>query len=130
MLEKYLKKKNSLIIESMTWIETMYGRQMKPEEQEFYDYLCKEDDHNIRELAILSGRVEELEEPNKYDRNINLKPNGLIDVYSVLRAFEPIDPAIQHAIKKLLAGGQRGHKDITKDYNEAIDSIKNYLENK
>ena len=72
----------------------------------------------------------EQEKPNKYDRNIELKPNGLIDVYSVLRAFDPIDPAIQHAIKKLLAGGQRGHKDITKDYSEAIDSIKNYLENK
>ena len=65
---------------------------------------------------------------NKYDRDIRLKENGKIDIYSVSRAFGPIDPAIDHAIKKLLAGGKRGHKDTKKDYKEAIQSIENCLE--
>lgn len=51
-----------------------------------------------------------------------------IDVYDVLKAFNVVNPAIQHAIKKLLAGGQRGYKDVKQDYNEAIQSIKRGIE--
>lgn len=51
-----------------------------------------------------------------------------IDVYDVLKAFNIVNPAIQHAIKKLLAGGQRGYKDVEQDYNEAIQSIKRGIE--
>lgn len=48
---------------------------------------------------------------------------GLVDVYRVLKLFEVTDPAIQHAIKKLLWAGKRGAKDLSKDYQEAIDSV-------
>lgn len=46
---------------------------------------------------------------NKYAKPI---PKGLtsLDVYDVLIMFDVRDPAVQHAIKKLLACGQRGHK--------------------
>jgi hypothetical protein len=55
--------------------------------------------------------------------------NGqMIDVYDVLKAFNVVNPATQHAIKKLLKGGQRGFKDVNKDYQEAIDSIKRAIE--
>ena len=55
--------------------------------------------------------------------------NGqMIDVYDVLKAFNVVNPATQHAIKKLLKGGQRGFKDVNKDYNEAIESIKRAIE--
>jgi hypothetical protein len=55
--------------------------------------------------------------------------NGqMIDVYDVLKAFNVVNPATQHAIKKLLKGGQRGFKDVNKDYNEAIESIKTAIE--
>jgi hypothetical protein len=55
--------------------------------------------------------------------------NGqMIDVYDVLKAFNVVNPATQHAIKKLLKGGQRGFKDVNKDYNEAIVSIKRAIE--
>lgn len=47
----------------------------------------------------------------------------VIDVYRVLKLFAVIDPCIGHAIKKLLVAGGRGHKDITKDIQEAIDSL-------
>jgi hypothetical protein len=46
-----------------------------------------------------------------------------VDVYDVLRAFSVTDPAIQHAVKKLLCTGIRGHKDSRQDLEEAIQSI-------
>jgi hypothetical protein len=70
---------------------------------------------------------------NKYQRLITGKPfidddgttlDGLkIDVYDVLKAFNVTNPATQHAIKKLLASGQRGYKDTQQDLDEAIQSI-------
>lgn len=67
---------------------------------------------------------------NKYDREIIGKYGSgkcIVDVYRVLVAFGDIPPEIQHAIKKLLAGGKRGHKDEGLDYLEAIQSIEAYL---
>lgn len=51
------------------------------------------------------------------------------DVYSVLRAFKVTDPAIAHAIKKLLACGSRGHKNARTDLQEAIESIEDAMFN-
>lgn len=65
------------------------------------------------------------DKPNKYKKQCK----GIeIDVYDVLKAFNVVNPAIQHAIKKLLAGGQRGYKDVEQDYNEAIQSIQRGIE--
>ena len=46
-----------------------------------------------------------------------------VDVYRVLDLFGVTDPCLQHAIKKLLVAGGRGHKDIAKDVAEAKDSL-------
>lgn len=51
-----------------------------------------------------------------------------IDVYDVLVAFEVTNPALQHAIKKLLCPGQRGVKDAEQDLREAILSIERAIE--
>lgn len=51
-----------------------------------------------------------------------------IDVYRVLDLFGVTNPCIQHAIKKLLCGGQRGAKDKNQDVQEAISSLLRYLE--
>lgn len=72
-------------------------------------------------------------ERNKYEREI-IGINGeraIVDVYRTLSAFSVTDPACQHAIKKLLCMGLRGHKDVTTDLDDAIDSLnkmKAYLE--
>lgn len=64
---------------------------------------------------------------NKYAKPI---PKGLtsLDVYDVLIMFDVRDPAIQHAVKKLLACGQRGHKNAFQDLREARESIDRALE--
>ncbi len=63
---------------------------------------------------------------NKYQREI--KPSVFVDVYDVLAAFDVTCPAMQHAIKKCLAPGQRGVKDADQDKAEAIASIKRSIE--
>lgn len=57
-------------------------------------------------------------------------PDGVryIDVYRVLEMFNVSDPALQHALKKLLVAGGRGHKNQEKDVNEAIVSLNRWLE--
>ena len=62
---------------------------------------------------------------NKYDVQIVGKDGvkTTVDVYRVLNAFDVHDAATQHAIKKLLAAGNRGHKDYVQDLKEAIASI-------
>lgn len=52
-----------------------------------------------------------------------------IDAYRVLERFGVTDPAIQHAVKKLLVAGGRGAgKDQFQDVQEAIDSLKRFTE--
>jgi hypothetical protein len=67
----------------------------------------------------------ELTKKNKYQ--VNCK-EITIDVYDVLNAFDVQNPAIQHAIKKLLKGGERGVKSKVQDYTEAIESINRAIE--
>lgn len=54
---------------------------------------------------------------NNYLREI--KPGVFVDVYDVLVAFGVTNPAIAHALKKLLCPGQRGQKSLRQDLLEA-----------
>lgn len=51
-----------------------------------------------------------------------------IDVYRVCDLFNVTQPALQHAIKKLLCAGRRGAKDYERDLREAVDSINRALQ--
>lgn len=67
---------------------------------------------------------------SKYNRTI-VDKNGntaVVDVYDVLVAFDVQCPAMQHAIKKMLCSGLRGHKGSVQDKTEAIESIKRSIE--
>jgi hypothetical protein len=57
---------------------------------------------------------------SKYHRQIRSES---VDVYDVLVAFNVTNPAVAHAVKKLLAPGQRGYKDTVQDLEEAGASI-------
>lgn len=63
---------------------------------------------------------------SKYLREI--KPGVLADVYDVLKAWNVTNPATQHAIKKLLQPGARGHKDLLTDLREAAQSLERAIE--
>lgn len=65
----------------------------------------------------------------KYPHYYKQSPTESVDVYRVLRMFNVRDPAIAHAVKKLLAAGKRTEvKDASKDIQEAIDSLQRYQE--
>lgn len=51
-----------------------------------------------------------------------------IDVYDVLKAFNVIDPALQHLIKKALCTGLRGHKTREQDLQDILDDAKRAVE--
>lgn len=67
---------------------------------------------------------------NKYEREISDRQgnSATVDVYDVLKAFEVTCPATQHAVKKLLCSGLRGHKDLQTDLIEAKESIVRAIE--
>lgn len=48
----------------------------------------------------------------------------LVDIYRILNAYDVRCHAVGHAIKKLLAAGDRGDKSYEQDLQEAIDSIR------
>ena len=62
---------------------------------------------------------------SKYSRRIGKE---VVDVYDVLMAFNVTNPTTQHAIKKLLMPGNRGHKDKLTDLKEAHQSIARAIE--
>lgn len=81
--------------------------------------------YNHQIVVNLEHIVKIEENNNKYDRNIK----GVnIDVYDILVAWVVKCPATQHAIKKLLMPGQRGHKDKKKDLQEAKQAIERAIE--
>lgn len=58
----------------------------------------------------------------------NVEHLKTIDVYRVLELFSISDQKLGHAIKKLLVAGGRGHKDVEKDIQEAIDTLQRWQE--
>lgn len=84
--------------------------------------------NTVEKLVLINDdiRVKRGVARNKYDREI--LPGVYVDVYDVLGAFPTESPAIDHAVKKLLAPGQRGVKDRITDLNEAIGSIQREID--
>lgn len=67
--------------------------------------------------------------PNPYTRTLPTYPDGTSDVYCVLKGYNVTDPAIAHAVKKLLAPGCRsGGKSYAQDLEEAMQSIQKALD--
>ena len=62
---------------------------------------------------------------NKYQRQV---PGTTIDIYDILNAYRVTCPATQHAIKKLLQPGERGHKDKLTDLREALESVERAIQ--
>lgn len=66
--------------------------------------------------------------PRKYSHYFRPCPYAQIDVYRVLKLFQVTDPALAHAVKKLLVAGGRGAKDQAKDVAEAADALARWQE--
>lgn len=51
-----------------------------------------------------------------------------IDVYRVIQLYDIHDPCLQHALKKILCAGDRGHKSLREDIQNIIDTMNRKLE--
>ena len=80
---------------------------------------------SVRDLAR-PIRMGDEKPRNKYHREI--KPGVWVDVYDVLAAWAVDNPALQHLIKKALAPGSRGHKDIETDLREILASAERAIQ--
>jgi hypothetical protein len=79
-----------------------------------------------RRFEIIDEGVVEQPVSNKYMREV--KPGVWVDVYDVIRAWNVVDPCLQHLLKKALASGQRGHKDLKEDLDDILASAKRAVE--
>jgi hypothetical protein len=64
--------------------------------------------------------------PTAYPHYFKDCPYGKIDVYRVIELWTVTDPCLQHALKKILCAGGRGHKDQATDIQQAIDSLRRW----
>lgn len=69
--------------------------------------------------------MKKIDKGEKYRRRVS---TTVVDVYDILIAFNVTNPAVQHAIKKLLMPGQRGSKDKVKDLEEALWSVRRAID--
>ena len=81
---------------------------------------------NEKEFKELEQKA--ADQDNKYNKEIINIINGrmktvTVDVYDIIDSFGVTCPALQHAIKKILFAGERGHKDKKQDLKEALQSI-------
>lgn len=63
-----------------------------------------------------------------YDQNTDGSVTVYLDVYNVYDLFDVKSHRLAHALKKLLAPGQRGAKSARQDLQEAVLSIQKAIE--
>ena len=73
----------------------------------------------VQIMKQLIGSVKMNQKANKYQRQIK---SVQVDVYDVLKAWNVVNPALQHLIKKALQAGDRGHKSLNEDLDDIIAS--------
>lgn len=59
---------------------------------------------------------------------VDISKYNKLDIYRILSLYNVTNPCLQHSIKKLLCAGKRGVKNQTQDINEAILSLKRFVE--
>lgn len=118
------------LAETFMKLDDINKRVKQYQQQAYRDVLVGNSPHTvwIDELANCMAedwvaRYDASKEENKYMRDC---PYDQIDIYRVLNIFNVTDPCIQHAVKKLLVAGGRGHKDIETDIEEAIQALERW----
>ena len=59
---------------------------------------------------------------------VDISKYNKLDIYRILSLYNVTNPCLQHSIKKLLCAGKRGVKNQIQDINEAILSLKRFVE--
>ena len=108
-----------------TWTRTITCAELMPRIEIEKNALLQKMQKSLDDTDVSSYSVAA---KSKYHREI--KPGVWVDVNDVLDAFDPDNrnAADDHAIKKMLLPGKRGHKDGIKDRSEAIQSLQRSIQ--
>jgi len=82
----------------------------------------------LKEIHGLEYKKQELSKYHRKITNRKTKESIMVDVYDVSEAFPTPCPALEHAKKKVLAAGKRGHKDYLEDLYDIQSSINSAIE--
>lgn len=79
-------------------------------------------DNPIKTHEVVEIPITNTKKSNKYMHEV--LPGVWIDIYDVIDAFGLTDGGYQHALKKMLNTGSRGHKDEIEDRDDILASVK------
>lgn len=65
---------------------------------------------------------------SRYHKKITPDADGLIDLYAIAEAFGVKSNPQFHAMKKIMMAGERGHKSLVQDIDEAIIAAQRWKE--
>ena len=84
------------------------------------------------DYKIIDGILIRMDKEDKQQKHSHYKKDvrhlDYIDVYRIIELYELHDPCFQHALKKILVPGARGHKDLINDINDIIDTMQRKIE--
>ena len=99
------------------------------ERRDWKESLINLETHDYKIVDGILIKVDKEENQQKHSHyKKDVKHLDCIDVYRIIDLYELNDPCFQHALKKILVPGARGHKDLTKDINDIIDTMQRKLE--
>lgn len=102
-------------------------------------YICEIENNKRKASAKITSRLNKVlykekpltnETKNHNHYFIDVRGLDYIDPYMIAYLYNIDDPsgATQHALKKLLVPGKRGHKDVDTDLNNVVDTSNRLLE--
>lgn len=85
-----------------------------------------------KEGVVLWQRTPSVDNIETYTREnnhyfIDVSDVDEIDFYEIAKRYKVTDPAVQHILKKCLAVGSRGHKDLETDLKDILKTAKRAL---
>ena len=99
----------------------LWSRHTHPEELPFID-----DEPSLNDqYAEIETVRKKIRENNHYF--IDVSDVDEVDFYEIAKRYNVTDPAIQHILKKCLAIGNRGHKDLETDLMDILKTAKRAL---
>ena len=121
----FYKNNASSIFDSGEWVDAEYWTNEKLLESNYVEVLWQRSEEKPVGVGTSIGGAIERENDHYFINVSNLEE---IDFYEIAKRYNVTDPAVQHILKKCLAVGNRGHKDMQTDLRDIFKTAKRALE--
>lgn len=108
----------------------VWQRPQQPESLPFVD-------DEVQSINDQYAEIEQVRQAKNYETEknrenshyfIDVSDVNEVDFYEIAKRYNVTDPAIQHILKKCLAIGNRGHKDLETDLKDILKTAKRALQ--